>query len=454
MEAHDIPESIQWHEGLLLTPQHFQQLSLRQESLLQYVAGSIAPFNWGVRRFEWDAARLAGGRLRVLRLDAVMPDGLVVSYGARGGGELGGGDLSVDLGPHAERLKGGGSVTVYLAVAAREAEPASGGKDGRYLSVEGDPVADEQTGDGALVIPRLRPHLKLFAGEAPGKNHVSFPLARVTHSGAAFTLEGFIPPALAVARDSALGRICSEAARHMREKAMFLADRLRGASGGGARAVLDRETEALVRCLVAPLPQLEAVLSTGVTHPYPVYLAFCAAAGQVATVGGSLDPPLFHPYDHNDLAATFGEVLAYIRARVEAGAASSFTVHAFRYEDEEGGGVYSIDFDPAWATKRLVLGMRARPGATETQLAEWGKDCIIGSRAVMDALRRNRVRGARRSVIERDEDLVPPRDVILFSLMPDPEYVEPGEVLQIFDAGSTGRETRPSAIVLYVRHTG
>ncbi|HKG13187.1 MAG TPA: type VI secretion system baseplate subunit TssK [Pyrinomonadaceae bacterium] len=451
MEAHEIPESIQWHEGLLLTPQHFQQMSLRQESLLQYVAGAIAPFGWGVRRFGWDAAALAGGLLRVIRLDAVMPDGLVVTYGARGGGEPGVvGDLSADLSPHAERLKGGGGVTVYLAVAARDSEQGAGGRDGRYLSVEGDPVADEQTGDGALVIPRLRPHLKLVAGEAPGKNHVSFPLARVRHNGSAFTLEGFIPPALSVGRDSALGRMCSESARHIREKAMFLADRLRGASGGGARAVLDRDTEALLRCLLAPLPQLEAVLATDVTHPFVVYLAFCAAAGQVATLGGRLDPPLFRPYDHNDLGATFGEVLEYIRGKVEAGAASSFTVHAFTYED----GVFRIDFDPAWATKRLVLGMRARPGMTEAELSRWGAECVIGSEPLMDSLRRNRVRGARRSLVERDQDLVPPRDVLLFSLAPDPEFVEPGQVLQIFNAGVQGQETRPSAIVMYVRQTG
>lgn len=449
MDAHEIPESIQWHEGLLLTPQHFQQMSLRQESLLQYVAGAIAPFGWGVRRFGWDAAALAGGVLRVIRLDAVMPDGLVVSYGARGGRELGE-DLSVDLSPHAERLKSGGAVTVYLAVAARDPEQGAHGRDGRYLSVEGDPVTDEQTGDGALVIPRLRPHLKLVAGDAPGKNHVSFPLARVRHSGAAFTLDGFTPPTLAVARYSELGRMCSESARHMREKAMFLADRLRGASGGGARAVLDRDTEAMLRCLLAPLPQLEAVLATDVTHPFFVYLAFCAAAGQVATLGGRLDPPLFRPYDHNDLNATFNEVLAYIRGKVEAGAASSFTVHAFTYD----AGVFQISFDPAWATKRLVLGMRARPGMTEAELSRWGMECVIGSAPLMDSLRRNRVRGARRSLIERDDDLVPPRDVLLFSLAPDPEFVEPGQLLQIFNAGVQGQETRPSAIVMYVRHTG
>ncbi|HVF44454.1 MAG TPA: type VI secretion system baseplate subunit TssK [Pyrinomonadaceae bacterium] len=449
MEAHEIPESIQWHEGLLLTPQHFQQMSLRHESLLQYVAGAIAPFGWGVRRFGWDAAALAGGVLRAIRLDAVMPDGLVVSYGARGGRELGG-DLSVDLSPHAERLKGGGAVTVHLAVAARDPEQGAHGRDGRYLSVEGDPVADEATGDGALVIPRLRPHLKLVAGDAPGKNHVSFPLARVRHSGAAFTLDGFTPPSLAVERYSELGRMCSEGARHMREKAMFLADRLRGASAGGARAVLDRDTESMLRCLLAPLPQLEAVLATDVTHPFVVYLAFCAAAGQVATLGGRLDPPLFRPYDHNDLDATFGEVLAYIRGKVEAGAASSFTVHAFTYDE----GVFQINFDPAWATKRLVLGMRARPGMTEAELGRWGMECVIGSESLMHSLRRNRVRGARRSLVERDDDLVPPRDVLLFSLAPDPEFVEPGQPLQIFNAGVQGQETRPSAIVMYVRHTG
>lgn len=448
MEAHEIPESIQWHEGLLLTPQHFQQMSLRHESLLQYVAGAIAPFGWGVRHFEWDAAAFAGGVLRVLRLDAVMPDGLVVSYGARGAREPGG-DLSIDLSQHGERLKGGGSLDIYLAVAARDPEKGARARDGRYLSVEGDPIADEHTGDGVLVIPRLRPHLKIVAGEAPGKNHVSFPLARARHSGAAFTLEGFTPPTLAVARYSELGRMCSESARYLREKAMFLADRLRVATAGGA-AAHDRDTEAMLRCLLAPLPQLEAVLGTDATHPFVVYLAFCAAAGQVATLGGRFDPPLFRPYDHNDLNASFSEVLTYIRGKVEAGAASSFTVHAFTYDE----GVFRINFDPAWETKRLVLGMRARPGMTEAELGRWGMECVIGSASLMDSLRRRRVRGARRSLIERDEDLVPPRDVLLFSLAPDAEFVKSGEDLQVFNAGERGLETRPSAIVMYVRHTG
>ena len=47
-----VPDLIQWHEGLLLTPQHFQQLSLRVEGLIQALPGLYVPFGWGVRSFE------------------------------------------------------------------------------------------------------------------------------------------------------------------------------------------------------------------------------------------------------------------------------------------------------------------------------------------------------------------------------------------------------------------
>src|SRR5436190_1813629 len=46
--AREVPGAIQWHEGMLLAPQHFQWLSLRQETLLQYHASAISPFHWGV----------------------------------------------------------------------------------------------------------------------------------------------------------------------------------------------------------------------------------------------------------------------------------------------------------------------------------------------------------------------------------------------------------------------
>src|SRR5258708_36464981 len=65
---------------MLLAPQHLQQLAQRAEGLLYYHIRTATPYVWGVRRLEIEKALLASGIFRVRALEAIMPDGLVVSY--------------------------------------------------------------------------------------------------------------------------------------------------------------------------------------------------------------------------------------------------------------------------------------------------------------------------------------------------------------------------------------
>jgi type VI secretion system protein ImpJ len=424
MDARQIPEAIQWHEGLLLTPQHFQQLSLRQEALLQYVAAGLAPFGWGVRYFKVDQASLVSGMLRVLEIEAVMPDSLVVSCGARRGEEL-----QVDLLPFAEQMKSDALTRGDLA---------------RYDSVEGEPVADESTGEGQVRIPRLRPRLSLLVTDAPPSKYVTFPLVKVVYRDESFALTDFIPPALSVPRQSPLGVMCSAAAKRLREKAASLADQLRGAHAG-----FDMETENLLRSLVTPLPHFEGVLNTGASHPYLVYLALLSVVGHVSVMGRSPVPPTLPAYDHDDPRPCFEQALDFVTRKVDEGVTSTFTPHTFRYEE----GIYSLMFEGAWSHRRLALGLRGQPGMSEQEVVRWGRECLVGSRSRMQWMRETRILGARREPIERDESFVPPRGVVLFSLKADPEFVEPNEVLQIFNTGERGRSGRPAEIVLYVGNT-
>ncbi|MBU2088994.1 MAG: type VI secretion system baseplate subunit TssK, partial [Alphaproteobacteria bacterium] len=73
------PLPLKWWEGMLLAPQHMQQLALRQEMLLGYQAGVLAPCASGVVRLQStaDAASgvLADGRIGILSLEALLPDG-------------------------------------------------------------------------------------------------------------------------------------------------------------------------------------------------------------------------------------------------------------------------------------------------------------------------------------------------------------------------------------------
>ncbi len=37
MDARHLPKAIQWYEGMLLSPKHFQRLSFRHEEMVQFV---------------------------------------------------------------------------------------------------------------------------------------------------------------------------------------------------------------------------------------------------------------------------------------------------------------------------------------------------------------------------------------------------------------------------------
>src|SRR6185369_2812167 len=281
MNAYEIPDAIQWHEGLLLTPQHFQQLSSRHEALVQYGTSLIAPFCWGLRRFKHHAISLPAGKFRVLELEALMPDGLVVVHGfANGRDDV----LEVDLTKYADQMSYRG-VLVHVAVAVHQTGKTNGDSL-RYESFKGNPVADEVSAGKSLAIHRLKPRLTLHVGDKLPNDYVGFPVARVIQRDSSFTLdETFIPPLLGVSTKTIdgdassiagqrLGDMCSQVALRVRKRAMYLADEAR------TPAASDRfGNEAGIRTrmlsLVGALPQYEAVLQTGCAHPFLVYVALC-----------------------------------------------------------------------------------------------------------------------------------------------------------------------------------
>jgi type VI secretion system protein ImpJ len=79
-DARLIPDAVQWHEGMLLSPQHFQQADLHNQALQGYMTLVAAPYGWGVRRLRINEAALMAGRFAVTDLEAVMPDGLLVQH--------------------------------------------------------------------------------------------------------------------------------------------------------------------------------------------------------------------------------------------------------------------------------------------------------------------------------------------------------------------------------------
>ena len=78
-------QRVVWGEGMLLTPQHFQQ-SERYREALQRERGRVqSPLLWGIREFAIEPESLAGGELRVTRCVGILPDGSMFDAPLRAG---------------------------------------------------------------------------------------------------------------------------------------------------------------------------------------------------------------------------------------------------------------------------------------------------------------------------------------------------------------------------------
>jgi type VI secretion system protein ImpJ len=436
----DPPPAIQWHEGMLLAPPHFQELERRIEALIGDRVADALPHFWGVRRLAHDRALLAQGIYRLVELDAVLPDGLVVRHDAARDALL-----EVALAPAAD-LAGADGLTIHVVV-GRAALPGAAEGAARWRSVEGAPVADANTGEGAVSIPRLVPAARLVAGEgeAPGWSEqvVSLALARVVRLPDRWEATEFVPPTLIVPRGSPLGRACEEVVLHLRERADALAGRL--ASGGTMPPEAERNAVEAVRALVAGLPVLETLLASESAHPFRLYVALAQVVGLVAGIGVPVVPPPLPAYHHHDPLPAFAAARDFID-RMLARIVDSHARVPFTLQDDR----FSLRLEPSWIGERLHVGVGPTLGGGLAEAARWVEQALIGNRRRLVALWERRVLGAPRRPVDAGALGLPARrDEIVFEIAPG-GMISAEDALEIWNPVDRVAARRPREIVLYL----
>lgn len=432
-----IPE-IQWHEGMLLSPQHFQQMELRNQQILTYHLHRLSPFYWGIHHIKIDPIVLSAGMFRLLEIDAVMPDGLIVYRHTDADSPL-----EYDLTPLKEDLSKE-EMTIYLAVPERTTSSSPViGEWPRYISVESEEILDENAPDNVIRIPRLLPKISLFVGTIPPARYEYIPLARLIYRDEAYLLTPFIPPCFFVHQDSLLGNRCALLAMKMREKSSYLTEKWQKQIG----SELLRETTELLRPLAESLPLLEAIIGTGKTHPYELFLTLSSIAGRLATIKLSQLVPSFPSYHHNDILNSFVPLLDWMDRTISS-IERTYTIIPFNQNDR----LFYHKLPSNWSEERLLVGMRPPSTMDASELAEWVRECVITSESHLESARVRRVTGAIREVVQGDElaDLMPGSGLQLYHIQLDPHYIKRGENLMIFHAADQA-DKRPSAIVLYTK---
>ncbi|MFT3857868.1 MAG: type VI secretion system baseplate subunit TssK [Aquabacterium sp.] len=200
---------ILWGEGLFLRPQHFQQQDAYHEWRLSQSMRTLHPYAWGIRHVKIDTDALQTGLLRVLEIQAVLPDGEL--FNAPTEDELPP-PVALSALQDERAAQSGSEHVIHLAMAPLRAN----GSNMAASVDEADTAAryyrrPQQTSDVytdavPAEVVMLRKSARLLLDAEPRAHLVSLPLARIrkTSSGG-FELDGrFMPPCLHVQSSPAL----------------------------------------------------------------------------------------------------------------------------------------------------------------------------------------------------------------------------------------------------------
>lgn len=435
-----VVDRVEWFEGMLLAPQHFQLLGARVDSLVAWQSLAAAPFSWGVRRLVFDEGLLAAGIVRVLALDAIMPDGTAVSYSAELEQR---GRLELSLAPHAERLATT-TLAIYLTLPVA-ASMRGEAEMRRFRSVPGEPVEDDTSGAPAADIPRLVPNLALEAGEVPSGRFVSLCLGTVYKDNEVIKLGARQPPLLEVARDNPLWTAVAALLGQVRGKAAFVARQTAIPSSKADDRLTQLELKDRLRSLLSALPFAEAVLRTPHLHPLALYHALAALHGSLSMLAPGGLPPVPPDYDHADPLAVFAPLLDSLREAI-AEVSEGYRERKFRY----GNDKFDIALQAPWVEGRLVIGLR---GQSDRDLLAWMDGAVIGSESVYASLRSRRVLGAARRTVEYAEELGirSGSGYLLFEIETDPALVRAGEAFIVGNPSEGASAQRPQEMLLFTK---
>lgn len=436
-------ERIQWHEGMLLSPQQFQQESARVDALVGWQSLAAQPTAWGIRRLDIDEAALATGTLRILRIDVVFPNGMAACYDAVAGAQHG---LELALAPYAQRMEEG-ELPVWLAVGATRSSRQPG-QPCMFRGIETAAVEDEVSEALACEVPRMAPNLQLMAGKEPGAAYVALRLMDLFKAGEVVQRGAFCPAQLEMMPGAAIARRAAALAAQMRSKAVFIARQSAVPSSRQEDRLAIFEERARLASLVLHLPLLEAVLHAPALQPLPLYLALCAQLGPLSALRPGVVPIEPPAYRHEDSGAAFDTVLTALQGLVDE-VSRAWKTCVFSFD----GAAFSLPMRAEWLGKRLVVGLRGQGEQGERELAQWMDGVVIGSRNIWTALCERRMLGAPRERIEEapELELRAGSGFALFAIAVTEEFIVAGQALQVSHPNDHLAAQRPQEMVLFVR---
>ncbi len=307
-----------WSEGLLLTPQHFQQQDRYHEEQSADLLRASRAFYYGFTSLSLQAEAIHNGLVLIEEASGVLPKGTPFSIPERDTSPMG---RSIEASfPLRESV-----LPVYLGLRVLRTgrpetlDPAAGDAElARFHTVTME-SPDSTTGQSERVMQIARPNLRiLLPGDELG-DYEALPLAEIVRKpegGFAYRPD-FVPPALAIGASPFILRTVRRLLEILVAKSTELSDRRRQSGKGVAE--FGRDDVAgfwLLGTVNGYIPLLSHFLRAPSAHAESVYFTLVRMAGELTTMSDQQvrDLPSF---DHDRPEGPFADLGAKIPKLLE-----------------------------------------------------------------------------------------------------------------------------------------
>jgi type VI secretion system protein ImpJ len=299
-----------WSEGTFLQPQHFQQHDRHLECRLEARTRALRPYSWGFLELALDDALLELGKLALRTARGVLPDGTPFDCPARD-----------PLPPPLDVPAALRDSLVTLALPLRRAGLDEADLDvgrpeslARYTAGELEVKDSNATFDRTALIQVGRLRLQLLKEGDLSAAYTALGVGRVLERRADHRVmldDGYSPPMLDAGADAMLAAVTRDIQGLLHQRGDTLADRVSQPGPGGVAEMADF---LWLKTINRFEPLFAHLAATTPLHPERLYAECLQLAGELSTLTRDGRRPVAYPiYRHDDLAGSFGPVMADIR---------------------------------------------------------------------------------------------------------------------------------------------
>lgn len=290
-----------WSEGMFLRPQHFQQQDRYVESLVEARSSALGAYAWGLQEFSFDQELLDLGKLSIIRMRGVFPDGTPFAIPDEDALPK---VLDLPLNTADERI--------YLCIplrrpGARDIDEQNPDSELTRYRKSATPVRNSTSQSGEemeIDTGQLNISLKPASDDLSG--YAAIPIAQVLERRQDKPLKlanQFIPPMLDCAAHPELREMLKELQGLVEQRGAALGGRLADSGRAGSAEIADYMLLQVINRIQPLCLHLGQVRGL---HPLAFYTELIQMTGELATfTTQDKRAPQFPPYLHDDLATTF-----------------------------------------------------------------------------------------------------------------------------------------------------